>query len=408
MIPVISGIGVVAPTGIGKEEYWDNLEKGKNGICPITLFPTKILSINFAGEVTSIPFEKYLGTKGLRNLDRSSLFALVSSQIALEDAGVTIDARTSEQIGVCTGTTFPHVKPIVQFDREVYREGISYTNPALFPPTVISAVSSQISIHFGIKAFNTTINSGYTSGIEAIKYAIHSLKAKNASAVLAAGVDTLSEQLLFTFDKIGYYAGKNGEELSCPYDKRRNGPIFGEGSGTLYIEDLKEAKKRKAKIYAVINSVASYFDGYSIAKIHPQGKGLIKAIEEALKQASIQPEDIDFIATNANSSIEMDAIEARALQHVFGCCLKEIPVTAIKSMIGESFSAAGMLQMIASIGVMERGVIPPTINYKQKDNSFVVRCSPKSKKKDVRTALVLSFGYGGYNSACVLSKMHKI
>ncbi|MCD6228655.1 MAG: beta-ketoacyl-[acyl-carrier-protein] synthase family protein [Candidatus Omnitrophica bacterium] len=401
----ITGIGVIAPNGIGKEDFWQSLEEGKNAITSIDIFDTKKFYVKVGGQIKNFDPKAYLGFRGLRNLDRSTLFLLSASKQVIEENGLEINDTNTDKIGVCTATTFSHLWPIVEFDREVLKEGIDFASPALFPLTVINAPSSQVSIRFNIQGFNTTVSTGYTSGIEALNYTWDALSTAKAEIVLCGGVESLDFSLFFGFHKLRYMGGINGPILSCPFDKRRNGPLLGEGCCVFKIEEFKKAEKEKSKIFAKIRSVSSFFDGFKMGKIHPQGEGLKRSIEEALESAGILTKDVDYISSCANSSQDLDRIEVKVLKKIFGKRLKNIPVSSIKSMLGESFSVASLFQITSCIGVMLNGKIPPTINYKEKDPECDIDCVPnKAQKKEVNIALVTSFGPGGYNGACILEK----
>lgn len=401
---VITGIGVVAPNGVGKEEFWQALEEGKNAIGPVSRFDTSKFLSHLAGEVKNLNAENYLDPKRLRNLDRNALFLLTAAKLALDDAKAEIE---TDNFGVSTGTTFSHLWSIAEFDKEVFTEGLNFSNPAFFPMTVVNAASSHVSIYFNIQGFNTTLSTGYTSGLEALRYSLNALKNNKAQFVLSSAVDTLNAPLFFGFSKLGYMAGIKGLALSCPFDKRRNGPIPAEAAVVLCVESLSHAHTRKARAYAKIKSVASYFDAYRMGKINPHGEGLEKSIRMALEKSGINIKDIDYISSCANSSQDMDRIEIKVLKNIFGKHLKDIPISSIKSMLGETFSAASSLQVASVIGAMQQGVIPPTVNYEQPDSDCDIDCVPNyARRKDVHTALVTSFGPGGYNSACILEKVN--
>ncbi len=402
---VITGLGVVAANGIGKDNFWQGLEQGKDSVGNITSFDTKNFPVRVAGEIKDFKAADFLGPKGLRNIDRGTLFLLVASKLAIEDAKLEINEASTDKIGVCTGTTFPHLWSIVEFDREVFKEGIDFANPALFPSTVINAASSQVSIRFNIQGFNTTLSTGYTSALESIIYTLNALKTNKAETVLSGSVESLTFSLFFGLQKLGYMAGIKGIPLSCPFDKRRNGPVLGEAAVVFCIEDLKKAKERKANIFAKIRGAASFFDAFQMGKVHPQGEGLGKAVKTAMDDAGVNATDIDYISSCANSSKDLDKVEVKVLKRIFGNNLDKIPVSSLKSMLGETFSASGSLQIASCIGAMLREIIPPTINYREKDPECNIDCVPnKSQKRDVKIALVTSFGPGGYNSACVIEK----
>lgn len=405
MDAVITGVGVVAPNGIGRESFWQALEEGRSAVSESDLFNTDKFSVKLTASVKGFDPKSLLGSKGLRNLDRSALMLLAAAKLAIDNAKIEITESNTDNIGICTGTTFSHLWSIVEFDKEVFEDGLNFANPALFPSTVINATSSQVSIRFNIQGFNTTVSTGYTSSLSALRYALDALQTKKAEVVLSGGVDVLTASLFFGFHKLGYMAGLKGEALSCPFDKRRNGPVLGEGAGVFCLEEEPGAKARGADILARVRSVSSFFDAFQMGRVHPQGEGLEKAVRAALDEAGVAADEIDYISSCANSSQDLDKTEARVLKKVFGRRIAEIPVSSIKSMIGETFSASGNLQIASCIGAMRRGVVPPTINYAQKDADCDIDCVPnQARKKDVRLALVTSFGPGGYNSACVLER----
>lgn len=402
---VITGMGVVAPNAIGKEDFWKALTEGKDCADEIVSFDASKFSVKRAAEVKNFSAESFLGPKGLRNIDRTTQFLLVAAKQAIEESGLTISDANTDAIGVCTGTTFSHLWSIIEFDREVLRDGLDFSNPALFPSTVLNAASSQISIRFNIQGFNATISTGYTASLDALRYSIDALESNRAEIVFSAGVDALTSSLFFGFHHLGYMAGLKGIPVSCPFDKRRNGPLLGEAAVVFCVEDEKRAKKRGANILARVRSVASYFDAFRMGKIHPQGEGIEKAIGKALDEAGLAPREIDYISSCANSSLELDSIEVKVFKNIFGERLKSIPVSSIKSMLGETFSAAGALQIASCIGAMRTGFVPPTINFQEKDPACDIDCVPNvSRKKNVKNALVISSGPGGYNSAAVIEK----
>ena len=281
-------------------------------------------------------------------------------------------------------------------------------NPALFPNTVINSPASQISIRFVIKGFNTTIATGFTSSLDALKYACDFIDFGRARAVLVGGVEELCLQTYLGFYKLSFLSGSKadtGPELSCPFDKRRNGIVFGEGASTILIEDLEHALARGAKIYAEIKSIGYCFYPFRLNKYHGLGTGIRAAMRQALKEAKLNPGDIDYISANANSTKEADLIETEAIKDVFGASAEKIPISAIKSQIGETFSASGAMQLASGVGVLERNMIPATLNYKEKDPACDLDCVPnKARRAEIKNLLISCFGPSGVNNCVVLSK----
>ena len=402
---VITGLGVIAPNGIGKEAFWSALKEGHSGIKPVMRFDTSQFKCKMAGEIQDFRPEDFLGKKGLRDLDRTSRLLCSSAKMAIEDAGLNIDHTNTDDIGVCTGTTLSNLWNFSEFDKEAIQDGPLFTNVALFPGTVMNAASSHVSIRFNIEGFNTTISTGYSSSIDAMKYAIDFIKLRRIKAVLVGGVESLSRAHFTGFYRLGYCAGINGEEQSCPFDKRRNGIILGEGAAVVVIEDEESALERGAHIYARVNGIGNYFDSFRMGKYHPEASGLKESIKVAMRNSELDASEIDYISASANSVPEQDRLETRAIKDIFGKYAYNIPVSSIKSMIGEPFSAGGLFQIAASIGSMYEGFIPPTMNYEIRDDDCDLDyVANKSRFTRIRNVLINNFGPGGSNAAFILSK----
>jgi len=405
---VITGVGVAAANGIGKEEFWRNVRGGVSGIKEVSLFDTAQLKTHLAGEIAGFNALDYLESKGLRTLDRSTKLCNVAAKLAINDANLSIDESNTDTIGVVLGTTLGSVYSISEFDKTALREGPRYVNPALFPNTVINSPASQISIRFKIKGFNTTISTGFTSSLDALRYAYDFLQLGRAQAVVVGGVEELCIQTYLGFYKLKFLAGSNGsgDEVSCPFDRRRNGIVFGEGSAMFVVESVESAQKRGAHIYAEIESFGAYFDPFRINKYNRRGPGIRAAMRKALANANVDMGDIDYISSCANSTKAADVIESEAIHDVFGKRAKTIPASSIKSMTGESFSAAGSLQVAATLGAMEQEFVPPTINYEQKDSDCDIDCVPNTARaQHVGRALINSFGPSGTNTCMVMKKV---
>ena len=402
---VITGLGVIAPNGIGKENFWDALKEGRSGIKPVKRFDTKSLKCSQAGEIQDFKPEDFLGKKGLRDLERSSRLLCSAAGMALEDAGQKIDHKNSDDYGVCTGTTLSALWNIAEFGKELITDGPRFTGAALFPGMVVNAASSQVSIKYNIQGFNTTVSTGFSSSIDALKYAIDFIRLKRIKAVLVGGVESLSPVNYTGFYQLGYMAGINGEEISCPFDKRRNGIIVGEGAAVVLIEDEEYAKERGARIYARVNGIGNHFEAFKMGKYHPEAIGLKESIRMAMRNSELDISEIDYIGASANSVPEQDRLETKAIKDVYGKYAYNIPVSSIKSMIGETFSAAGLFQISASIGSMYKGFIPPTMNYEVKDDECDLDyVANKSRITRINNVLINNYGPGGSNAAFILSK----
>lgn len=404
---VITGIGVVSPIGIGRDQYWQALQEGKSGFKPITLFDTSELKVKIGGEIPDFNPKEILGRKGLVDLDRATTLLSSAAKFALEDAKLEIDENNTCETSISVGTTFGSLNSLSEFDRASLTEGPRFVNPSRFPNTVINSPASRVAIRFNIKGLNATVSSGICAGLDAVDYAVNSINFNRAERVLVGAVEEMCIQTFLGFYKLGYLSGLNNgtEPISCPFDKRRNGIIFSEGSTVIILEELKTAIKRKAVIYGEILGIGSNFDPYRVYKYNPKGTGMIEAMNSALKSVGIKSKDIDCIFANANSTQDADLIETKAIKEVFGKYAKETPVTAVKSMLGESFSASGGLAAVAALGSINNDFIPPTINYNNKDDQCDLDYVPNmSRKQKVDKIMINSFSPNGANTVLIIGR----
>ncbi len=395
---VITGLGIISPNGIGKEAFFDAVAKGVSGIKPISLFDTTPFKVKTAGEVKDFKPEEILGPKGLRILDRSTKLVNSAAKLAIDDAKLEISEENNRDIGVAIGSTLGSVSSISEFDKDSIKEGPHYVNPALFPNTVINSPASQISIRFNIKGFNATIATGSSAALDAINYAASFIRLGRVKVALAGGVEELCLQIFLSFYKTNNLAGlKNGAvELSCPFDKRRNGIIFGEGAGVFILEDLESALKRGAKIYAEIVGYGTGMRGI---------EGLKKSMRTAVNKSGIASENIDCICVAANSTLDSDAMEVTAIKDVFAKAEDRVYISAVKSILGEGYSAAAAMQTAAALCAIEKQLIPPTLNYEQADPACKLgNIVNKAVSSDVKKVLINAFGFGGINSSLIISK----
>lgn len=406
---VITGLGVLASNGIGKKAFWQALKDGRSGMKPISLFDISTCRTKLGGEISDFKAEEILGQKGLRNLDRTTLLTLCAAQIALDDAGIKhpLTEDQTDEFGVSLGSTMGSVWSISEFDKEALRNGPRSVNPALFPNTVMNSPASHVNIKFNIQGFSSTISTGFCSSIDAIYYAMNMMSLYDYRVVLAGGVEEMCEQTYKGFHKIGHLAGSRPgkEEVNCPFDKRRNGIMFGEGAAIVVLEELEHAKKRGAKILAEVLGYGTSFDPKSYNIYSPKAEGATEAIKQCLDDAKISLKDIDYISASANSTLDCDFMETKAVENVFGEKAKSIPISSVKSMIGESFSAGGALNLAASLGVLEEGFVPPTINYEKQDRRCDLDYVPnKARTGKVRNILIDSFSPTGSNSTLTIGK----
>ncbi len=404
---VITGVGILTGNGKGKQEFYQSLKDGKVGYAPVTLFDASQFAVNIAGEVKNFDAKEYMGPKGLRLLDRSTRLLVSASKLAIADSGFEITDANTDDVGVSVGTTLGSLKSIAEFDEVTLKEGPRYVNPALFPNTVINSPASQVSIWNNIQGFNTTISTGFTSSLDAMSYAYDFIQMDKAKVIYTGSVEEMCFHTFYGFYTLKFLSGsKEGQTfVSCPFDKRRNGIVFGEGACLVALEDLEHALARKANILGEVLGFGYYFDPFRINKYNPRGPGIRAAMQSALEDAQVEAGDIDYICANANSTPAADKIETEAIKDVFGKRAYEIPVSSIKSMTGECFSASGAFAVAACLGALQEDFIPPTVNYTEKDPDCDLDYVPNiARKARLNKILINTFGPNGSNCCMVLGR----
>jgi 3-oxoacyl-[acyl-carrier-protein] synthase II len=401
---VITGVGVLSPIGMGRDAYWEALRRGATGVRPITLFDAAPFRMRSAGEIADFDALAYLGKKGLRDLDRSTRLACSAARLALDDSRLEVTEANTRSLGVAIGTTFGSLHSIAQFDRVGLTEGPRFVNPSHFPNTVINSPASQVSIRFTIKGFNTTLSTGFCAGLDALSYAADFIALGRADAVIAGGVEELCEETFRLFHDLGYLSGMSGTEpVSRPFDAGRDGFVLSEGSAVLVLEEEKHAHSRGADILAVILGSGNAFDPEADRTFERAGRGLKTAITEALEEARVRPQDVGYVCSCANGTPGLDRMEARVLQEVFGEDARRVPISSIKSMIGETFSASGALAAAAAVGAIRQGFLPPTVNHRQTDPRCALDLVPnEGRSQTVKTVLVTAADPYGQNAALVV------
>ena len=380
----ITGIGVVSPIGIGKEEFLASLRNGRSGIEVINAFDTHFSRSKKSGMVQSFYPKDFIPAGKIRRLDRASQFAIAASKLALADAQFSITQGNSTRVGIVLGSGFCGLSSSEEFHRSQVLKGFLDLNPMLFPNTVPNAPSSHVSIELGIQGVNCTMVQSYCTAEAAILFACEQLRKGKTDLILTGGVDELSEFLFRGFSELRLLATDQGHgEKSCPYDRMRNGLVIGEGAGILVIENEEHARLRGVKIYGHIL-------GYSLLGKSSKGDGT-KDIERSIKVALREREDIsiDYLSGAGNASKALDALETRGVKKSFPSQYFEIPVSSIKSMVGEAIASGG-IRMVANVLSLENGFIPPTINYLVPDPACGLRyVVNKSMDYKIRTILHL-------------------
>lgn len=392
---VVTGLGIVSPIGIGKEEFWKNCLQGRSGIQPIQRFDVSSYRSHLGAELPEVDFKSFIKPPNLRRMDRIGKIVVSAVKLALDDSGLDLSKEDSNRLGISIGTGLGSSDTVDQFFRSLLKEGPSGATPLLFQTAVPNAITSHCSIEYGFKGVNLTFSHKEASTEMAIAFAYHLLKERRADVILAGGGDELSEPLFHVYSMLSVLSpkGGKGEEGMRPFDKSRNGIVLGEGSGVLVLEAREHAERRGARIYAEIGGVGLSGSTDSILKYDLKGDSIAEAISLAVEDLSL----VDYISGAANSTMDLDRAEARAIKKVFGGRAKEIPVSSIKSMIGE-FDGSGGIRACAMALSLYHEVILPTIGTKEIDPECtlnVVLDKPQNKK--IRSATLNACSTGGSN-----------
>lgn len=405
---VITGIGLVTPIGIGKEEFWQSLIQGKSGIDKISYFDTSEYPTKIAAEVKNFDYMNFISPKEANRMDKSTQFSIVSAMLALEDSKLKISKKNSYSTGVIIGSGIGGIGTFEKQHKILLENGPRRVSPFFIPMMISNISAGEIAIKIGAKGPNGVITTACASSTHAMGIAFKILQQGDAQIIISGGTEAaISPMALAGFCKMKALSIRNNEpsRASRPFDSERDGFIMGEGAGILILETLKHAKERNANIYAEILGFGMTADAYHITAPAPDGEGAIKAMEIALRDAKINPSQIDYINAHGTSTPLNDKLETLAIKKVFGRHAYDLKISSNKSMTGHLLGASGGVEAIATALTIKNNIIPPTINYNSPDPECDLDYVPnKSKKEIVNYAISNSFGFGGHNGVIVLGK----
>ena len=405
---VITGLGVISSIGAGKEAFWDSLKAGKSGVSRVKKFDPSPYPTHMAAQLNGFDFSAYVDGKWARRMDLTSLMAVSAAKMAVADARLDLAKEDRERIGVVVGTAMAgHAFILEQHD--IYLDkGPMRINPFTALTVFPDAPASFISIELGLNGPSFSLATACSSALDAVGYAFNAVRKRELDVILMGGSEaTVFPQAFSAFGMLRAMSQRNDqpERASRPFDKTRDGFVLGEGAGMLVLEDLEHAKRRGAHIYAEILGFSMTCDAYHMTAPEPSGKQAARAIQRALQDADVAPEDIDYINAHGTSTPLNDKTETLVIKQVFGPRAYKTPISATKSMIGHLIGAAGAVELIATVLAMEYQIIPPTINYEVPDPECDLDYVPNvSRAATIDFALKNSFGFGGKNSALVIKK----
>jgi 3-oxoacyl-[acyl-carrier-protein] synthase II len=403
----VTGLGIVAPSGIGRRQFWANIKSGRSFIKKITRFDASRYPSHIAGQIDELEKYSHVSERLLKKIDAFSHMALIASEMALQDAGIDIKKEDPNLVGIFLGNAIGGWLYAETELRDLYiegREGVSpYMASAWFP----AAPQGQVSIYYGIKGFSKTVVADRASSTEAIGYARKTLAKGKLNMILGGGMEApVTPYALLCCNTYGGLSIDNEHPESAyrPFDKKRNGFVIGEGAGIIVMEPKQRALARKANIAAYISGFGTSCDGSN--RINPDRKGeqLARAINTAIADAGLTPEAIDYISLDGLAVDIWDNSEIDALNQVFGKKLKDIPASCPKSMFGNLLGASGAVDLIITILAMENSLVPPTLNLDSPVYPGLNYIAGEAREHKIDHALIISRGRGGINSVLVVSK----
>ena len=406
---VITGLGVIAPNGIGKDEFWENSIKGKSGISKIVGFDVTGLDSKIAAQIKNFDPLKYMSKLKSKKIDRFAQFGVAASKLAIEDSGLELDKENKDRIGVSLGTGLGGASYHEEVVLKMKKDNFSKSDPLSIPKITSNAASSNVAIIFSLTGPNVTLSTACSSGAHGIGYAYDLIKLNRADIIIAGGTEApITPFALCTFDSLKVLSTRNDspQEASRPFDKERDGFVIGEAAGVVVLEELDHALNRNAHIYAEIVGYSLTSGAFHMVMPNAEGKDIARTMLLALKEAKIEPKEIDYISAHGTSTQANDKVETRAIKEVFGDYAYKIPISSVKSMIGHTLGASGAIGVIVCVLAMETDIIPPTINYKYKDPECDLDYVPnQARKAKVTVAISNSFGFGNNNISVVTRKL---
>lgn len=409
---VVTGVGPVTPIGIGKETFWNNLIAGKSGVSTITLFDPTDFDTKFAGEVKDFDYTQFIDKKEGKRMDRVTQFAVAAAKLAVEDAKIDLDKLNKLRAGVCVGTGIGGIETFLDQTAKYIEKGPSKISPFFIPMEIPNMPAGQISISLGFKGPNTAIVTACATGTNCIGDALRTIQYGDADMMIAGGTEAaISPLAVAGFGNMKALSTNNEhpEKASCPFDKKRDGFVMGEGAGVIVLEELEHAKARGAHIYAELTGFGMNADAYHITAPDPSGEMPAACMQAAIDDAGVKPEEVDYINAHGTSTHRNDLNETVAAKKVFGKHAYEMAISSNKSMTGHLLGAAGGVEAIATVLTIENGIIPPTINYEDPDleEGLDLDYVPNvARKAEVNVAISNNFGFGGHN-ATILFKKYK-
>ncbi|MFC0261820.1 beta-ketoacyl-ACP synthase II [Fontibacter flavus] len=409
---VVTGLGALTPIGNTVEDFWNGLSNGVSGAAPITRFDASLFKTQFACEVKGLDIDQFIERKEARKMDLFTQMGLIAADQAIIDSGLDLEKSNLNRIGVIMGSGIGGLRSFQDEVTEFAKgDGTPRFNPFFIPKMIADICAGFISIKYGFRGPNFVTVSACASGTNAIIDAFNYIRLGKADVFVTGGTEaTITESGVGGFNALKALSQRNDspQTASRPFDKDRDGFVLGEGAGCLILEDYEHAKARGAKIYAEMVGGGMSADAYHLTAPHPDGEGAKNVMLNAIEDAGMSPEDIDYVNVHGTSTPLGDVSEIKAIQKVFGEHAYNMNISSTKSMTGHLLGAAGAIEAIASILAINNGLVPPTINHFTDDEEFDSRLNltfNTAQKREIRAALSNTFGFGGHNASVIFKKI---
>jgi 3-oxoacyl-[acyl-carrier-protein] synthase II len=408
---VVTGLGVVSPIGIGKAAFLESIKAGRSGVGKVSYFDVSTYPCHIDAEVKGFQADQFMDRKKMKRMDPFAQFAMAAARMAVEDAGIDFSKENPERCGVIVGSGIGGLQTIEAEHSVILEKGMRRVSPFLIPMLISNIASGEIAIEYGITGPNYSVSSACATANHALGASLRHLRYGDADVVIAGGAEAAITALGYA----GFCQARAlttdfndcPEKASRPFDKNRSGFVMGEGAGVLVLETLEHAQARGAKIYGELAGFGATDDAYHITAPSPEGKAATRAMQLALEDAGVRPEEVDYINAHGTSTELNDKTETMALKKVFGDHARKLAISSTKSMTGHLLGAAGGVELIATLLCMENGFIHPTINHETSDPECDLDYVPNvARTAQIQCALSNSLGFGGHNAVVVAKRFN--
>ncbi len=405
---VVTGVGLTSPLGVGTAQTWEALLEGRSGIGPITRFDTADFPSRIAGQVPEFEAERFMERKDVKKSDVFIHYALAATHFAMSDAGLEVDPERADRVGVIIGSGIGGL-PLIESTAEILRtRGPSRVSPFFIPGLIVNMAAGQVSIRYGAKGPNSAPCTACTTGLHAVGDAFRLIVSDHADAMIAGGAEGMVSPLaLAGFCAMRALSTRNDDPktASRPWDRGRDGFVMGEGAGIVVLEELEHARRRGAAIYAEVIGYGMGADAYHISAPHPEGEGAVRVMLDALRNAGIAPEEVDYINAHGTSTSLGDLAEVKAIKEVFRGHARRLAVSSTKSSTGHLLGAAGGLEAGILALALRDQVYPATLNLEEPDEGCDLDFVPgEPRRAPMNVGLTNSFGFGGTNGAIIMRR----